>query len=164
VIVQASLAWRRALKSAHVVLAGVWMGSAACLVLMAAPSGRGLGVGVVGATALATRIDDWVLVPAASLVLVSGVLYGLFTRWGFVRFDWVVVKWLGTLGSVAFGALFLGPWIETMAARSAELGALAYADSAFEAARLRVFAFGLTQFVVLAALVAVSIYKPWGRR
>jgi len=164
VLQEASLPWRRALKSLHVALAGIWMGSAACLVLMAAPNGDRLGLGVGGATALATRIDDWVLVPAATLVLVTGVLYGLFTRWGFVRFDWVVVKWLGTLGSVAFGAFFLGPWIETMAARSAELGALAYTDASFEAARLRVFSFGLTQIFVLAALVAVSIYRPWGRR
>jgi len=27
-----------------------------------------------------------------------------------------------------------------------------------------VFSFGLTQIFVLAALVAVSIYRPWGRR
>jgi len=137
------------------------MGAAACLVLMASP---GRDVDIAGASALATRIDDWVLVPAATLVLVTGVLYGLFTRWGFVRFDWVVVKWLGSLGSVAFGAFFLGPWIETMAARSAELGALAYSDATFEAARARVFAFGLAQIVLLIALVGVSIYKPWGRR
>ena len=156
-----SLPWRHGLKSLHILVAAMWMGSAACLVLIARP---GVSGDVVASMQLATHIDDWLLVPSAVFVFITGVLYGFYTKWGFVRFRWVIVKWLVSVLSLGFGALFLGPWIETLAALSQELGVDVHQNTTFETLRARVFMYGGIQFVVLASLVPVSVYKPWGRR
>jgi hypothetical protein len=111
-----------------------------------------------------TLIDDFVIIPIATAVVVTGICYGIFTKWGFIRFDWVIVKWIGTLLFIGFGAFFLGPWIDSMDRLARASGAIAFEDPLFFAARQKVILWGAIQTVALCGLVFVSIYKPWGRR
>ena len=158
------LFWRRALKASHVSLSATWMGAAVCLVLLSLPGPSVVGEGIVGITYCMTLIDDFVIIPTATAVVFTGVFYGFFTKWGFIRFDWVIVKWVGTLLFIGFGALFLGPWIDSMDGLARESGAVAFEDPRYGAARLNVILWGAIQTVALSALVFVSIYKPWGHR
>ncbi len=159
-----SLRWRRALKASHVSLCAIWVGAAVCLVLLAVPGASLVGEGVVGITYCMTLIDDFVIIPTASAVVLTGVLYGLYTKWGFVRFDWVLVKWVATLSFIGFGAFLLGPWIESMHALASEVGAAAFERTDYGSARRNVILWGAVQTFALCGLVFVSIYKPWGRR
>lgn len=158
------LAGRRALQAGHVCLSAAWFGAAVCLVLLAFPGPALIGEGLRGTTYCMTLIDDFVIIPTATLVVGTGVLYGLFTRWGFVRFHWVTVKWVSTLLFIGFGAFFLGPWIDSMHALVLEFGTAAFEDADYAAARSRVMIWGAVQTAALAALIFVSIFKPWGER
>jgi len=158
------LFWRRALKASHVSLSAAWLGAAVCLVLLSLPGRELIGEGLRGTTYCMTLIDDFVIIPTAAAVVGTGVLYGFYTKWGFIRFDWVAVKWVGTLLFIGFGAFFLGPWIDSMHALASESGALAFDDPAYAVARRNVILWGTIQTVALCAFVFVSIYKPWGRR
>ena len=159
-----SLFWRRALKASHVSLSAIWLGAAVCLVLLALPGASLVGEGIGGITYCMTLIDDFVIIPTAAVVVVTGIFYGFYTKWGFIRFDWVLVKWVATLLFIGFGAFFLGPWIDSMDQIAKDLGGLAFEDPRFGAARRNVILWGAIQSVALCALVFVSIYKPWGQR
>ena len=39
-------------------------------------------------------IDDIVVIPGAILTVVTGVIYGMFTNWGFFKHKWIIVKWI----------------------------------------------------------------------
>jgi len=158
------LFWRRALKASHVTLSAAWLGAAVCLVLLSLPGPSEVGDGVRGITFCMTLIDDFVIIPTASAVVGTGVLYGFYTKWGFIRFRWVLVKWVSTLAFISFGALLLGPWIERMNRLAAASGAHAFALPEYQAARWAVVIWGAIQTVALGGLVFVSIYKPWGQR
>lgn len=155
---------RRALKSVHVAIAGAWLGAAVILTALQVPGPETVGDGLVGLTYASTAIDDFVIIPSALAVLLSGVFYGLRTSWGFVRFDWVIVKWLATLLFVAFGALFLGPWIDAMHEQVRTMGTAAWSTEGYQTARLKVLVGGGVQTLALGGLVFVSVFKPWGRR
>ena len=137
-----SLCWRRALKAVHVSLSAIWLGAAVCLVLLALPGPRLVGEGIRGITYCMTLIDDFVIIPIATAVVVTGICYGIFTKWGFIRFDWVIVKWIGTLLFIGFGAFFLGPWIDSMDRLARASGAIAFEDPLFFAARQKVILWG----------------------
>ncbi len=158
------LFWRRALKASHVSLSAAWLGAAACLVLLSLPGASLVGDGVAGVTYGMTLIDDFVIIPTAAAVVGTGIFYGFYTKWGFVRFHWVLVKWAATLAFIGFGALLLGPWIDTMHTLATESGAQAFEDPDYASARFNVILWGAIQTVALCALVFVSIYKPWGQR
>lgn len=158
------LSGRRALKAVHVCLSAAWFGAAVCLLLLAYPGPSLIGEGLRGTTYCMTLIDDFVIIPTASLVVLTGVLYGVFTRWRFVRFHWVTVKWASTLLFIGFGAFFLGPWIDSMHALVLASGTAAFEDASYVLARERVILWGAIQSVALAGLVFVSIFKPWGER
>jgi len=158
------LGWRRALKSSHVSLSAIWLGAALALVILALPGASVVGERIAGVTFCMTLIDDLVIIPTATAVVLSGLLYGWKTKWGFVRFDWVIVKWVSTLLFVGFGALFLGPWIDSMDGLARESGAAAFDDPGFLSARRAVILWGAIQTLALVGLVFISIFKPWGRR
>lgn len=158
------LFWRRALKATHVGVAAFWLGAALILVVLQLPDAETLGERVRGVTYAMTLIDDFVIIPATVVVFLSGILYGVGTPWGFFRYDWVVAKWVGTVLFMAFGALALGPWIDGMDVLAQEHGAAVFARPEYASARLRVALWGGIQTFLLGGLVAISIYKPWGKR
>ena len=52
-------------------------------------------------------IDDYLIIVGAVGCVLTGILYGLFTNWGFFRHRWITIKWLLTVLMVAMGIF---PW------------------------------------------------------
>src|SRR3954451_736829 len=85
--------WRRTALVVHVISAGAWIGIdvvVAVLVLTARltddPATEGLAY-----RALATFVV-WPMLVSALVCLASGLVLGLATKWGLVRYWWVAVK------------------------------------------------------------------------
>jgi hypothetical protein len=38
-----------------------------------------------------------VVLPAAMVCIIQGIIYGIFTKWGFIQFRWVLAKWIMVL-------------------------------------------------------------------
>ena len=121
----------RWLRVCHMLTAPLWFGGAAAAFVL-------LRAGNPGGPLLYSRL----VLPAALLTVIVGLLYGACTPWGFFRFRWIAAKWALTLS-----ALLL-----------AMLGALWGAAPAGFA----VFAGG-AQAVLLAAAMVVAVLKPGGR-
>jgi len=67
-----------------------------------------------------------------------------------------------SLSWVVFGATCLRPWINLAHQISVAKGLSAISDGTFQVANQRVLTWGVIQILVLAFLIGVSVFKPWG--
>ena len=102
----------------------------------------------------------WPLLGAGVLTLVSGVVLGLGTRYGLVRYRWVAVKLVVNVILVTLVVFALRPGIGDATAYGEALAAGLPADSS------TVSQLAFPPIVSTAALLFATIlgvYKPWGR-
>ncbi|MCO1653655.1 hypothetical protein [Pseudonocardia humida] len=147
---------RRAWLVVHLLASGGWVGVDVVLGVLV----LGALLGDARTAALCLQVSPllfWPLLGAGLLSLLSGVVLGLGTRYGLLRYWWVAVKLALNLVLVALVALVLRAGLQDAAARGAAggpdpaagLGALAFPP-----------AVSLTALVVATVLAVV---KPWGR-
>ncbi|MBE9032077.1 hypothetical protein IQ266_20265 [filamentous cyanobacterium LEGE 11480] len=153
------------LVSAHVSTGALWFGTAVCMVVISLhhqnpTSGDELYL----AQETIQILDEVVIVPAASLSLLTGGLLSWLTVWGFTKFYWVISKWVVTLALIIFGTFWLGQWTNaaTAIAETERLKALQNPLFMFDSHSALIG--GVIQTVCLLGIIAVSILKPWGRR
>lgn len=145
--------WRKVLRAAHVTVSvGLLGGDAAVLALTSA--GR-LGSDPVTVYPAAHLIGELLLLPLAVLALVTGIVLGLLTPWGLLRYWWVVTSLAVTAGGTVLATFVLVPGLD--AAASAALARHPVADTT-----------GLVRDSgaacgVLIATVVLSYVKPFGR-
>jgi hypothetical protein len=86
-------------------------------------------------------------IPLSMLALLSGTMLGLASKWGVVRYGWVLAKLVLLLGVIAVGAFVLGPGTDAM--RHGEGGAEA-----------RLIAGAAYDVLALTAATGLSVFKP----
>lgn len=155
---------QRWLKMFHVVFAGFWMSSGVSLLLLNLFVAPEQGAAIYGANLAMKFIDDFVIIPAANLCLLTGLIYGIWTRWGFFQHHWVTVKWVITVTGITVGTIWLGPWLNSMTALAGEAGAAALQDPGYQHARAMNLGVGAAVAGSLVFATAISVLKPWGRR
>jgi Predicted integral membrane protein (DUF2269) len=90
-------------------------------------------------------------IPLSFTALVTGILLGLATPWGVLRYAWVMAKLALLIGVILVGSLVLGPGTEAM--RSGDGGAEA-----------RLIAGSVYDVVALTLATGLSIFNPLRRR
>lgn len=97
-------------------------------------------------------------------IIFTGLLYSLFTKWGFIKQYWIIFKWIAVL------ILFLMIWVWIGPAINGSV-ALADGEFFFEGARNQYHDYGLqgilfvsAGMIILLVSILVSVYKPWGQR
>lgn len=149
--------WRKLLLSVHVIVSVGLLGSDAAVLLLCIAGARGSDPRTIYPAA--SLIASGLLVPLALLALATGIILGLLTPWGIVRYWWVAISLALTVAGIVLGTLVLVP----------TLGAAADAAIAVPGAQaLSVDRLGLVKdtsaaSVVLIVTVLLSIYKPFGR-
>jgi hypothetical protein len=154
---------RKALLLLHILAAGVWLGVdviVGALVLGSAVSDD-LRVAGVAYQALGT----FVLVPmlvAGLVCLVSGVVLGLGSKYGLVRYTWVAIKLVLNVVLCVLILALLRPSLAEVAGYGRDLAAGATGG----AAPPEVSSLPFPPVVSLVALTFaswLSVFKPWGR-
>lgn len=153
------------LLSAHVASGSIWLGTALCLVAIAlinrdTPNGDEL----YAINSVLKWLDDWVVIPAATLSLITGGLLSWLTIWGFVKHYWVITKWIATVTLIVTGTIWLGPWVNAMTALSQADRVQALNNPLYVFDHKAVVIGGSIQTACLLAIIAISVLKPWGRR
>lgn len=151
------------LKGVHLLAVCCWVGGAiALLMLYFLKQGVQDGGVLFGINQSIHHVDMRVVViPGAFGCLLTGLAYSLFTRWGFVRHGWVLLKWIITVSAILFGTFYLGPWETAMMNISGELGIQSLNDAAYLHNQSMNLIWGWVQTAVLAASIFISIFKPW---
>jgi hypothetical protein len=155
---------QRWLKCFHVLSAGVWVGTAVSLAtkqFFITPSREAELFGILSTLDF---IDLGVLVPGAIGTLITGLIYSIWTNWGWFRHRWITVKWIICLFGVSFGTYPLGPWLSSLVQISEKQGLASFHDPLFMHNYSMLSLFGTFQALTIVFAFFVSVLKPWGKK
>jgi hypothetical protein len=106
------------------------------------------------------RIDDFVMIPVPLVAIATGIVLSWGTLWGFLRWYWVLVKQIATYALVLLAPFTVHEWIVQMTTLSQTGG-----GGASYAALQQLHVMASAVIVITgAAIVTISVLKPWGRR
>jgi hypothetical protein len=153
---------QKLLKTIHLIATSIWLSSVVTLMLLPLISGKIISGGEIYIYNLAYHfIDMFILTPAAILTLLTGLMYSLFTHWGFFRHGWLVYKWFVTLLIIITGTFYLGPMV-TRLLEIADVKRIAALQDPYymQGEVIGLYAAMLNSCLLILAVV-FSVYKPW---
>jgi hypothetical protein len=150
---------RKLLLTAHITFSVGWLGAVAAFLALAIAGLTSRDAQMVRTAYSGMELTArFVIVPLAVASLLSGLIQSLGTPWGLFRHYWVLVKLLLTIFATIV-LLAKMPLIGYAARRAAETTSSS-ADLHTVGLQLAVHATG--GLLVLFAITALSVYKPWG--
>jgi hypothetical protein len=105
-----------------------------------------------------------IVIPGAFGCLITGLVFSIFSNWGFFKHNWIIFKWIITVSAILFGTFFLGPWETAMMEISGVLGMESLKDPAYLYSQKMNLIWGGLQTSLLMVTVFISIFKPWKKR
>lgn len=106
-------------------------------------------------------IDDYFIICGAFGSLITGLIYSIWTNWGFFKHRWIIVKWVMIILQMAFGTWVLGPCINNNVIIANQLRDAALTDPVFLDNIQTTQIWGTVQTVLLLVLIFISVQKPW---
>jgi hypothetical protein len=153
----------RTLLTSHIVVTGTWLGLAVAKLFFVVLAAKSPDVVVGGALLIASSTVNLAFPPIAILTIISGVLLGIGTRWGVLQHTWVLVKLALTVGVVFSGNRLAEAYAAQSAAVIEGLSSGVTRVTAASAPPAWLTAVAVAHVLMLAAAIAVSVYKPWGK-
>lgn len=145
---------RRIALLIHVLSSAAWFGLTLGLLALGAYAYLSKDPAVVAFAYQAGGVfGAWLLIPAALLSLLSGVVLSVGTQWGLVRHKWVLTKFVLTLITAALVCFSLTPGLREAAAQAA--AGTAVPNSSLMAAPI-------VASSTYAFMYVLSVLKPWG--
>jgi hypothetical protein len=158
--IRLSRGWHKATLVAHIVSGGAWIGVdviVAVLVLTGRFAGD-LQLRSLAYQALATFVV-WPMLACGLVCLVTGLILGLATTWGLLRYWWVLVKLVLNLILCTLILLVLQPGMDEVAAYGRSL----LTGSPDPAAVSQLFFPPAVSLTTLTVATVLAVFKPWGR-
>jgi uncharacterized membrane protein len=153
------------LKGFHLFFCCAWVGTGLSMLLLTLVKGHiPNGDELYAVNACVKLLDDYIIIPAAMGSLITGLLFSLFTNWGFFKFKWVTFKWITTVAQILFGTFFLGPWTNGATAIANAERAQALYNTQYLYFREMNNYLGSVQVLLLIIVVFISVFKPWGKK
>jgi hypothetical protein len=155
-----SPAWRKTTLLVHILAAGAWIGIdviVAVLVLTGRYAGS-VTTRSLAYQALATFVV-WPMLTSGLVSLATGIILGLGTKWGLVRYWWVAVKLVLNLVLCTLIVLVLQPGMGEVGDYGREL--LTGRPAADRVSTL--FFPPAVSLTTLTVATALAVFKPWGR-
>uniref|UniRef100_A0A7C4EM97 DUF2269 domain-containing protein n=1 Tax=Fundidesulfovibrio putealis TaxID=270496 RepID=A0A7C4EM97_9BACT len=152
----------RWLKTLHICFASLWAGATVCIAAIQFGFDPDTGAQMYAYRSILWLIDLWIIAPSALLCMLTGFFYSAMTSFGFVKYWWIILKWVVTIAYNVAGFLFLSPWLEHLARLSRDLPpaqALPAGSVLLSAAQGVVLG---AQLGVVGSMILVTILKPWG--
>lgn len=152
------------LKAFHSLFACMWVGAAIILTVKQFVVRVDNGGELYGIMGTLDFIDIFIIIPGAIGVMLTGIMYSVWTGWGWFKHKWIIVKWVICLYGVIFGTYPLGPWMSSLAAISKTKGLQALQDPVFIHNQKMLFIFGTFQALTLIFAVFITSLKPWRKK
>ena len=150
---------RKAALTGHVTASIGWFGAVAAFLALALVGLTSRDAQLVRAAYPAMELlTRFVIVPLALASLLSGVISSLGTKWGLLRYYWVLIKLVITLLATLVLLVHLQP-IELLAGEATRAAVLA---TTLHQQRLLLVVASGAALVVLLVLTAIAVYKPRG--
>ncbi|UUZ84257.1 hypothetical protein LJK88_11350 [Paenibacillus sp. P26] len=149
----------------HLILSGVMLGGAAVFLILSIAAASTNDEGVLKACYTAMHVLAGTSVRASTIgATVTGILLSVLTQWGFFRFYWIIVKEGLTFLSIALGPVGMYFWTLRAVTLTSREGLGALQDPSFHVNSGQLWTGIILQTVSIAAMFAISVFKPWGMR
>lgn len=149
----------------HAITGSIWFGTALCMVIVSLTNRQTTdGQVLIALNQLLKHLDDFVVIPAAVLSLLTGLLLCGLTVWGFFKHYWVIVKGIATVTLITVGTFWLGPWVNAVTAISEAERLQAWNNPLYVFDQRGALLGGVIQTVCILAIIVISFVKPWGKR
>lgn len=155
---------RKVLKIFHLLFVVIWVGPALIMNSLRLLVDATDAPGMYYMAAVLEAIDMDILVPGAIGTLLTGLLYSLFTHWGFFKHHWITVKWVLTLFMIIFGTFYMGPRTEENVGIASQLMEGGGNAAEYYANVSDTTWSGLLQVALLLFVMVISVWKPWGQK
>jgi uncharacterized protein with FMN-binding domain len=152
---------QRLLTAVHIMFAGIWLGgigATALLLWLGAELPRRPDLLIA-----AFEVHERLVFAAFVGTLTTGLLFSLFTKWGFFTHDWISAKWALALLLFALTLGFQSPALSGVAGL-ADAGVEALHGHSLEGYRSRAAGLAIGQLSIVVLVYFISTLKPWGRR
>ena len=154
----------KVLKLIHLVLIVGWLGGGMAMNLLAYQmSTLDNQAGLLAAFNMIEAIAVQLASNCAMVTIVIGLIYGIFTNWGFIKHPWVILKWLISIFVIITGSIYTSAYLDKMQAAVEQSGAAALQSPAYQALAQANLRLGIAQLMLLVLAVALSIWKPWSK-
>jgi len=153
---------QKLLKAIHLISAGLWLSCVIIVTVLPSISRNITSGDELYMYNLAFHfIDMYILTPAAVFTLLTGLIYSLFTKWGFFRHGWMIYKWVVTLFIIITGTFYLGPMVTKLLEISDVNRIAALQNQYYMQGQVVGLCAGLINSSLLIIAIFFSIYKPW---
>jgi len=153
---------QKILKVIHITVAIIWLSNVLLLALLPIVESKITNGGELYMYNLIYHfIDMFVLTPAAIMTLFTGLIYSIFTNWGFFKHGWIVYKWVVTLAIIVAGTFYLGPMVTELLELSDIKRLSSLNDQIYIKGGIIGFWAAVMNSILLFLAVLLSIFKPW---
>jgi hypothetical protein len=149
--------WRKLLMAVHLIVSLGLLGSDLAVLVLVVDGLQ--GADAVTVYPAAHLIGVTLLVPLALLAIATGVVQGLLTPWGLVKYWWVTIKLVLTAAGAVLAVFVLTPAL----AGAAQSAMAAVGATVPLADRIGLVRDSSAASTVLVVIVLLSLYKPFGR-
>jgi hypothetical protein len=154
---------RKVALTTHVASSVGWLGGVAAFLALSIAGQTSRNADVVRGAYLAMNVIGWtVIVPMSLAALVTGLIQGLGTRWGLLKYTWVTTKLVLTILATALLMLHQFTAVAAAAQRISALAVGTLPDAGFGALQTQLVVDAGLAILVLLVTTTLSIYKPWG--
>lgn len=110
-------------------------------------------------------IDYTLVIPGAILAVITGIIYGLKTKWGFFKYRWLTVKWIAGIAIIVIGTFGLHPLALDIIGQTSSVAdkTQSLPTDLFGEKLTVVNIMALIQGIALLFLIWVSVAKPWNK-
>jgi hypothetical protein len=106
--------------------------------------------------------DKYIIIPSMFGLLITGLIYSIFTAWGFKKYYWIIIKWVMTISFVYIGSI-VADNVDSKLLTIISRNNFSKNDPEFLATLLKaqqVFGIMILMFMIV---VLISIFKPFGK-
>ncbi|WP_018305329.1 hypothetical protein [Desulfitobacterium hafniense] len=148
------------LRVSHIITAAIWFGGVVCLSGLAWFGFFHLEESAFLTVApLIPELYLKVIMPASLLTIVQGVVYGIFTNWGFFKHKWVILKWVSIPLLVACTGIGSISQIFSVIEKVKSNGFTGgFADGGI------VLLFMTAQILIMSFMISISVLKPFKKK
>jgi uncharacterized membrane protein len=145
------------LKIIHIYFASLWLGAGVIIgILLATITGEN----IIKNIEVSYFIDVYVVIPCVFICLTTGILFSIFTKWGFIKHGWITIKYILNLAPPIMGIIFHGSQFQKLVKMANELGANALFNSEFKSLFNIFYVVCVLNGVIILTAYILSVVKP----
>lgn len=148
----------------HILFAFCWIVGALTLCLLVFITYPESGDELYMRSRILQIVDDYFIIYGAVGAFITGLVYSIWTNWGFFKHTWITVKWVMTILQMLFGTFVLGPCVNNNVIIADQLRDAALTDPVFLENIRMTQLWGSIQTALLLVVIVISVQKPWKKK